>query len=176
MKKIISNKITTIVLLVVSVAFFGFYTYMLARPISYGMDYHNVTVYDGGVFEGTMKFKVDKTMFNSNTNFNEELKSFYYYKSGYIFFTMAENSEDYQEEVAYINDNFDQAIATPFYADKINAFRLVLEEDDGYSTTYTCKSAIVLAIVGGVVELVLISFAVASAISYKNTIKTKKKK
>ena len=47
---------------------------MLARPISYGMDYRAVVEYEGGVFEGTMKFKSDGTMVNENTNFEEAIK------------------------------------------------------------------------------------------------------
>ena len=83
---------------------------MLARPISYGMDYRAVVEYEGGVFEGTMKFKSDGTMVNKNTNFEEEMKPFYYYKDGYVFYTTAGTDEDYEKEVAEINENFDEAI------------------------------------------------------------------
>lgn len=39
MKNLLSNKKTAIVLLVATILLLGFYAYMLARPISYGMAY-----------------------------------------------------------------------------------------------------------------------------------------
>ena len=53
MKNILSCKKTTILLFLITIISIGFYAYMLARPISYGMSYHNETVYEGGIFEGT---------------------------------------------------------------------------------------------------------------------------
>ena len=157
MKKFLTCKATAIVLLVVTVISMGFYVYMLARPISYGMGYHNETAYEGGTFEGEMKFHLDGTMVNSNTNFAEEMKSRYYYKNGYIFYLLAETDEEYEKEVETINNNFEEAIQTPFYADEINSFRLVASEGDGFETVYTCVPAIVFAVVGGVVEVLLIA-------------------
>ena len=40
MKKILSNIKTVIGLLAVTTILLGFYIYMIARPISHGMDYH----------------------------------------------------------------------------------------------------------------------------------------
>ena len=156
MKKFLSCTRTVLILALVTVMTLGCYAYMLARPISYGMGYHNATAYGDDMFEGTMKFLSDGTMLNSNTNFDMELVSRYYFQDGYVFYTMAETDEAFAEEVAYITENFDEAIHAPFYADEINAFRLVAAEADGYSTVYTCKSAVILAVVGGVVELALI--------------------
>ena len=167
MKNLLSNKKTAIILLVASILLLGFYAYMLARPISYGMAYHNETEYEGGVFEGTMKFYSDKTMITGNTNFEEELESRYYYKDGYVFFTMAETDEAYDEEVDYINKNFDEARGMPFYADEINAFRLVATEGDGYITVYTCTPSIVFAIIGGIVIAALIGATCVSLILFK---------
>lgn len=164
MKNILSNLKTAVILLIVTIISLGFYAYMLARPISYGMDYHNETVYEGGTFEGTVKFYSDGTMVNCNTNFNEEIKSRYYYKKGYVFYTLAETDEEYKEETASINENFDEAIKAPFYADEINAFNLVASEGDGYSIIYTCMPAIIIAVVGGVAELLLIGLVCASLI------------
>ena len=158
MKNFLSCKKTLIVLLVITIISLGFYAYMLARPIFYGMDYRAVVEYEGGVFEGTMKFKSDGTMVNKNTNFEEEMKSFYYYKDG-----------DYEKEVAEINENFDEAIKTPFYADKINAFKLVAAEDDGYSTVYNCASAVLFAVIGGVIEVILIGLIFVSFIVRKKS-------
>ena len=162
MKKLLSNKKTAIALLIATVILLGFYVYMLARPISYGMAYNNKTEYDGGVFEGTMKFYSDETMTNSNTNFYDELESRYYYKDGYVFFTIADTDEKYEEEVDFINKNFDEAIKKPFYADEINAFRVVATEGDGFETVYTCTPAIVFAITVGIAIAALIGLTSAS--------------
>ena len=172
MKNILSRNITVIILLIVTVISLGLYTYMLARPISYEMSYRSVTESEYGTFEGTMIFYADKTMVNKNTNFVEVLKSRYYYKGGYVFFTNAVNDEQYKEEVAEINKNFDKAINTPFYAEEINAFRLVVTEGDGYMQIYTCESAIIFAIVGGIVELLLIALTGVSVMLYIKKKKT----
>ena len=162
MKKLLSNKKTAIALLIATVILLGFYVYMLARPISYGMAYHNKSEYAGGVFEGTMKFYSDETMTNSNTNFYDEFNSRYYYKDGYVFFTMADTDEKYEEEVDFINKNFDEAIKMPFYADEINAFRVVATEGDGFETVYTCTPAIVFAITVGIAIAALIGLTSVS--------------
>lgn len=167
MKNILSRKTTAIILLIITVLSLGFYAYMIARPISYGMSYHNHTAYEGGTFDGSMKFYSDTTMLNSNTNLGAELESRYYYKDGYVFFVLAGTEQGYEAEVAFINEHFEEAIERPFYADKINAFRLFVAEADGYATVYTCTPAIVFAIIGGVVEVTLVAFACAAVLLWK---------
>ena len=167
MKKLLSNVKTVIVLFAVAILLLGFYVYMIARPISYNMPYHNSTVYEGETFEGDIEFYTDSMMSTKNTTFDEECKSYYYYKDGYVFFLMAENEEDYQEEVSYIDENFEIAIDVPFYASKVNAFKLVSIGPDGYTMVYTCTPAIVFAIVVGLVELALIGVSVIALILYK---------
>ena len=160
---------TAVILLLVTILALGFYTYMLARPISYGMSYHNETVYEGVAFEGTLKFYPDGMMHNKNTNFDEEHQDRYYYKDGYVFNLMAKTDAEYEAEVAYINENFQEAVTSPFYAAKINAFRQISEGPDGYTTTYTCTGAIIFAVAGGVVSLALIVLTVSSFVLCKNT-------
>ena len=167
MKNILSSKKTSIILFIITIISIGLYTYMIARPVSYGMAYHNETAYEGGTFEGTMKFHADGTMVNSNTNFNQEMQSRYYYKDGYVFFTLAQTDEEYKKEIASINENFDEAIKMPFYADEINSFQLIATEGDGFTTVYTCKPAIVFAVVGGVIELALIALTFAAVLLSK---------
>ena len=164
MKKIFSNKITAVILLFVTLISIGFYIYMVARPISYGMSYKNKVVYEGVEFEGTLKYYPDGTVLIKNSNFDEEMKNYYYYKEGYVFSLMAQTKEEYNEEVSYINENFEEAVASPFYASKINAFKQAPDGLDEYVTTYTCNGAIVFAIAGGVVELVLMIVTVLSFI------------
>ena len=167
MKKILSCTKTAVILLLVTVLALGFYTYMLARPISYAMPYHNEIVYEGVAFEGTLRFYPDGTVRNKNTNFDEEQNNYYYYKDGYVFALMAETDAEYEAEVAYINENFQEAVAAPFYAAKINAFRQVAVGLDDYVTTYTCTGAIIFAAAGGIVALALIVLTVSSFVLCK---------
>ena len=169
MKNILSRTKTAFILLVVTVISIACYAYMFARPISYGMNYYNETVYENQNFEGVIRFYPDGTMINRNSNYNKDLESRYYYKKGYVFFTQARTDEAYEEEVAYINENFEEALTVPFYSFKINAFREVGEGLEGYRSVYTCKKAVSLAIIGGVVELMLIGFTCASFILRKKT-------
>ena len=171
MKKFLACMKTVVILFAVTILSLGVYVYMLARPVSFGMSYHNRTVYEEEVFEGNMKFSSDSTMLTKNTSFNEGVESYYYYKNGYIFFTMAETEEEYQAEVEKINADFEGALNQPFYASKINAFKLVSTGPDGYTMVYECTSALVFAVVGGVVELALLGGSIVSLMLY---IKTKK--
>lgn len=171
MKKLLSSIKIVIAFLSVTILSLGFYAYMLARPVSYGMAYHNSSVYESELFEGTMNFYSDGTMLNRNTTFPEGFESYYYYKDGYIFFTMAQTEEEYQAEIASIDADFEGAVSTPFYASKINAFRLVSEGPDGYTLVYSCKPAVVFAVAVGIVELILVGFSVVSLSLY---LKTKK--
>lgn len=156
----------TVFCLILSILLLAIYVYMMVRPISYGMTYHTETFYEDQIFEGTMTIYSDGRMKTLNTNYDSAQEARYYYKDGYIFFVRAETDEDYEKEVASINEDFDGAINTPFYADEINAFKLVCQEED-FSITYTCTSAIMIAIVGGIVELVLIGLTCASFVACK---------
>ena len=120
-------------------------------------------------FEATLKYYADGTVSNVNTNFDEELISRYYYKDGYVFATLAQTDEEYEEEIAYINENFDEAVEAPFYASETNAFRQIFVGIDGYTSIYTCTSAIVWAIALGVVGLLLIGLSTACFILRKKT-------
>lgn len=166
MKKPPDKKIA-VICLVVAVLVLAINIYLIARPISYEWGYYAEDEYQGVQFGGAMKFNPDGTMVLRNSNHGREMKSYYYYKDGYIFFTIAETDEAYEEEVAYINKNFEEALNTPFYADKINAFRLTADGPDGYTIVYTCTRAIVFVIIGGVIELALIGLACVKLIASK---------
>lgn len=162
-----SDKKIAVICLVVAVLVLAINIYLIARPISYEWGYYAEDEYQGVQFGGAMKFNPDGTMVLRNSNYGREMKSYYYYKDGYIFFTVAETDEAYEEEVAYINENFEEALNTPFYADKINAFRLTADGPDGYTIVYTCTQAIIFVSIGGVIELVLIGLACAKLIASK---------
>ena len=167
MKNILSKTKTAIILLIVTVLLLGSYVYIIASPVTYGMKYRNETVYEGEVFKGSLKYSPDGKVVGENTNFDEPFEMYYYYKDGYVFNLMAKKDEEYEAEVATINENFDEAVATPFYASKINAFKQVAVGLDEDVTTYTCKGAIVFAIIGGIDRLLLIALTACSFVLSK---------
>ena len=93
MKSILSNTKTAIILLIVTLLSLGFYTYMLLRPISYGMNYHIEVEYEGETFEGDVKYRRDGTVINKNSTFDKEIEGYYYYKDGYVFTLLTETEE-----------------------------------------------------------------------------------
>ena len=162
MKNILSKTKTAIILLIVTVLLLGSYVYLLTCPIAYGMEYRNESVYEGEVFKGSLKYSPDGKVISENTNFDEPFEMYYYYKDGYVFNLMAETDEEYEAEVAYINENFKEASSTPFYAVKTNAFKQVAVGMDEDATTYTCIGAIIFATVGGIDCLLLIALTAYS--------------
>ena len=173
MKNILSKTKTTISLLIVTVLLLGSYVCIVASPVTYGMKYRNETVYEGEVFKGSLKYSPDGKVISENTNFDEPLEMYYYYKDGYVFNLVATTDEEYEAEVAYINENFDEALASPFYAVMTNAFKQVAVGMDEDATTYTCTGAIVFAVAGGVVVLALIALT-GSSFSLSKKAKGKK--
>ena len=168
------NKKSTIIILLVVIILVGFYGYMFAIPMSYGMGYHNVSAYEDEIFECTQTFYRDGTMVVRNTNFDEEYNARYYYKDGYVFYLLAQTDDEYEAEVALINENFEEAIRTPFYADKINAFRTAAVESDGYATIYNCTPQVVLSVVVGLAGLVVIVLSCLAGTHHKKINKEKK--
>ena len=167
MKNILSKTKTAIILLIVTVLLLGSYVYIIASPVTYGMKYRNEVVYEGEVFKGSLKYSPDGKVISENTNFDEPLEMYYYCKDGYVFNLMATNDEEYESEVAYINENFDEASSTLFYAVKTNAFKQVAVGLDEEVTTYTCGGAIIFAAVGGIDRLLLIALTVYSFVLSK---------
>ena len=168
MKKFLSSTKVGAIFLLLTIVWFCFSVYMIVRPISYGMNYHHLSVYEDEVFEGAMKFYSDRTMVIRNTNFDEEIKQRYHYKDGYVFFIMTETEEEYQKEVEYIENNFEEAVNRLFYSAKTSAFKQIVSGgDDGYTVVYTCHNAKDLALACGIIELILIGFTCASAIIRK---------
>ena len=141
--------------------------YGMTRPMSYGSEYYHASFFEGEDFNGSMTFYADNTMVIRNTNLDEEYKSYYYYKDGYIFFTLAQTEAEYREEVVTIDADFEGAVNAPFYASKVNAFRLSSEGLDDFKSVYVCQPSIMMLVVWCVVELALISIAIASVIRGK---------
>ena len=169
MKRLLTCKRMAFILLVATIITLGFYVYMVARPISYGMPYCVEIEYDGETFEGSMTFKPDTTLLYRNTNFDGEMKSRYYYKNGYLFFVMAQTDKEYEEEVEIINESLENSVIEPLGAYKISAFTLGMSDDDGGEFVYTCTGATLFAWIGGAFELILVALTcVAAALSLKS--------
>ena len=137
--------------------------YGMTRPMSYGSEYYHASFYEGEDFNGSMTFYADNTMVIRNTNLDEEYKSYYYYKDGYIFFTLAQTEKEYQEEVAAIEADFEGAVYAPFYASKIDALRLSSVGPDGFRSVYACQASIMMLVIWGAFELALVVSAVSFA-------------
>ena len=167
MKKFLSKTKTAIILLIATILLVGSYVYIIASPVTYGMKYRNEVVYDGEVFKGSLKYYPNGKVVGENTNFDEPFEMYYYYKDGYVFNLTATNDEEYEAEVAAINANFDEAVATPLYAFKTNAFKQVAQGLDNDVMTYTCQGTIIFAIVGGIVRLLLIALTAYSFVFSK---------
>ena len=167
MKNILSKTKTSIILLIATVLLLGCYVYIVTSPVTYGMKYRNETVYEGEVFKGSLKYSPDGKVIGENTNFDEPFEMYYYYKDGYVFNLLATNDEEYEAEVAYINENFYEASATPLYAMKTNAFKQVAVGLDDDVTTYTCIGAVIFAIAGGIDRLLLIALTAYSFVLSK---------
>ena len=169
MKKFLSCAKTAVILLIVTLISLGFYVYMIARPISYGMAYTTETLYDDEIFEGKVVFTPDNRMAISNSTFDFEMEYPYYYKNGYAFMVLATTDEEYEAEVKNINENFEEALNTPFYACKVNAFKYIPASMDEYTMAYTCVPAIIFAVVGGIAEAALVALTCVSlALSKKS--------
>lgn len=166
-KNILSKTKTVIILLCITVLLVGSYIYIVASPITCGMKYRNESVYNGQTFEGSLKYSLDGKVISENTNFEEPIEMYYYYKDGYVFNLLATNDEEYEAEVAYINENFDEAMTTPFYAFKTNSLKQVAVGTDESVTTYTCIGGFIFAIVGGIDRLLLIALTVYSFVLSK---------
>ena len=94
-------RIRTLILAVLAIAVLVAGIYAINRPMAYGTSYYHASVYEGSDFSGSFTFYPDNTMVIQNTNFAEATNSFYYYKDGYIFFTLAATEEEYEELVDY---------------------------------------------------------------------------
>ena len=84
MKNILSCTKTAIILLLATILLLGCYVYMLARPISYGWEYHTKTEYEGVAFEGTTVYERGNKMYTCNNSFPEPLEYFYFYKIPFL--------------------------------------------------------------------------------------------
>lgn len=166
MKKFLTSKKTLTILLVITILMTAFYTYMLARPISYGMEYYVNEKVAGYDFESSIVFGRDNKLVLKNSNFDEPLENYYYYKNGYVFYATIETEEEYKAAVEEINKDWEAAINKPFFATKINAFTLTNSIED-VTVVQHCQGAKTFAIAFGVLEVCLIALTVTAFVLQK---------
>ena len=93
--KMKTNHTKALILIVIAIIWLVAGIYGMTRPLAYGYDYYHAVFYEGEDFNGTMTFYSDNTMVIRNTNFEEDIKLFYYYKNGYVFFGMSQTESEY---------------------------------------------------------------------------------
>ncbi len=174
MKKFLGKKSTKILFIILTIVFTAVYVYMLVRPISYGMTYKNentvfgVTTTKEVTFLSSKKLSV-KTTTGSSTNIVEQ---WIYCNGGKV--AIVDISGLMTE------DTYNKAVDTPEERDlllKAAVYELNAFGGEGLAGEYKCVGAVAFAIVGGVVELVLITFtALTFVLASKKTKKTSKKK
>ena len=166
MKKIASNKLTALILPVITILSLALYVRMLTRPISYGMVYYSNTPVAGFEFESSTVFHRGNKMTVENSNFDGPQEYYYYYKDGRVFFCIAATEEEYLAEVEEINANWEEARSIPFYSAEINAYTCTDSSPEAVSTQ-VCRGAKICAIAFGLVEVCLAGLTAAAFIYRK---------
>lgn len=132
---------------VLFVLLLGCVVYLAARPVSYNMEYYGETDDEYGFFAAHRWYTRDNYVFIENTNYDLPVVGYYYCKDGYAFDLRAETEEQYAEETAEINSEWEEALKVDFYSNRINAYTLTFARPDGAEMVYTCRDAIVLTVV-----------------------------
>lgn len=169
MKKILRNKLTSLILSIISLAFLIFYLVMLIRPISYGMEYQITYELNNEEYQTSVFFSKDNKISIIDNKTNVTTEAYYYVTKGYLFRCNAQNEEQYYQEVEYINNNFTEAVLTPLYPTRINAFNWSYGNDyDFTKVVYTCNDLISFSIFAGIFELLLIAITATCYIFSRN--------
>lgn len=157
MKKFFGKKPVLITFIALAVIFAVVYIGMLVRPIAIGMTYKG----EAHGAEVTVKVlsskKIKMTIKGETTTTTEE--GYYFEKDGYIVFLGSDNDDEYKTDKKEILDNWE---VTKGLIDSgarsggkdCNAFGVKVFGED-----FKCTGSVVFAIIGGVLELVLLAGA-----------------
>ena len=150
MKKFFGKKPVMITFVALAVVMLVVYIGMLARPVAVGFSYSEkedgiTTTYKFGLkkVEGTMSDGKNKTT----------MDTYYYCQDNIVvfdYFGVVQNDKDYKEWKKDVRENWDTYKEMGM---EINAFKM------GDKDEATCAGSIVFAVVGGIVELVLLAGA-----------------
>ncbi|MBE5741264.1 MAG: hypothetical protein E7351_01880 [Clostridiales bacterium] len=158
MKKFLKKKPVMITFIVLAVLMLVFYIGMMVRPVAWWMDYS----YKGEKVTQTITFNNDKSLKTKMKSENSTYENAYsvYVKEGYLFLVGDKDmsKDDYNEATKAIDDTFavskSSAVAT-----EVNAFSMKVGDQK-----YVCVGQYVFAVVGAIVEVALLGFAVTSVI------------
>ncbi len=169
MKKFLSKLPVMVTFLAVAVVILALYIGILARPVSYGMKYSGTVSYEVGTtnveYDATYKFKNNKVLSITMTDSNgtTETMDAWYIREGRKVAIAGYSEEAYndalEEYKAYTQEEKDAFWAE--YGININAFKFYNND-----TSFVCAGAIVFAVVMGVIELAVITFAVLSTVFF----------
>ena len=187
MKKFLSKLWVMATLVAVSVVLLGLYMYMTIRPVSYGMWYtYSQTTEESGTqytLEMSIKFIDEKRLVIkiSSDDGSIEADSWYVKNGGQVLINanLSEESMSEEEFDAYLEElrnneemwnavwnGEDTLYGGVFYA---NAFKLTPHTAtpvEGEDEAMSCSGAVWYAVVMGIVEVALVTFAVLSVIYY----------
>ena len=187
MKKFLSKLWVMATLIAVSVVLLGLYMYMTIRPVSYGMWYtYSQTTEESGTqytLEMSIKFIDEKRLVIkiSSDDGSIEADSWYVKNGGQVLINanLSEESMSEEEFDAYLEElrnneemwnavwnGEDTLYGGVFYA---NAFKLTPHTAtpvEGEDEAMSCSGAVWYAVVMGIVEVALVTFAVLSVIYY----------
>ena len=187
MKKFLSKLWVMATLIAVSVVLLGLYMYMTIRPVSYGMWYtYSQTTEESGTqytLEMSIKFIDEKRLVIkiSSDDGSIEADSWYVKNGGQVLINanLSEESMSEEEFDAYLEElrnneemwnavwnGEDTLYGSVFYA---NAFKLTPHTAtpvEGEDEAMSCSGAVWYAVVMGIVEVALVTFAVLSVIYY----------
>ncbi len=167
MKKFLSKKSVMFTFIALAVAFLAFYIATLAWPVSYHTTYKVSATMGSTTVEGTIKFKSNKKAVMTSTMGSTTVKEeCWVYFDGYSYYVVGDvdsmTKAEYKEEVKELKQlKKDNKALYENVMTKINAFKI---DDEDY-TKSSNTGAIVLAVVGGVLELVLIAGATLSVLA-----------
>lgn len=167
MKKFFGKLPVMITFVALAVVMAVVYIGMLVRPVAIGMTYKGEVSRYGETAEISVKVKSGKklemtTKVDGSTLTDE---GYYFEKEGYIVFMEASNNDEYKAEKEELIKNWEitksMIKTTGMGGIDCNAFGVEVMGED-----FTCIGSIVFAIVGGIIELVLLAGA-GLAIFYK---------
>lgn len=160
MKKFFGKLPVMITFVALAVIFAVVYIGMLVRPVAIGMTYKGEVTRYGQTAEISVKVKSGKKLEMTTEVAGEKdvEKGYYLEKDGFIVFMDAQNDAEYEAEKKEILDNWDTAKAmiesTGLGGIECNAFGVKVMGEE-----FSCTGSVVFAIIGGVIELVLLAGA-----------------
>lgn len=173
MKKFLKKKPVMITFVVLAIAMLAVYIGMLVRPVAVGMTYKGTSIVAGREVEHKYKINDGRTLTYYIGDDKEGTKMWYFTK-GYEMVIMEPVStnellgmteEEYKDKVKEYKEKWDNVIG------KISTNAFAFGNDD----KVTSAGTVVFAVIGGIVTILLLTFAGASVAVSVSTKKSGKK-